>query len=233
MQYLFKIKYLRKQWVKSLVILSTCIISFLLAQILSITMYPSNSLSQAQEVSALPPCSAIPRLLEPPDPNALSKPPAPAVPQSAPAPKIDRVGMPNNYQNNYKLIYVVDKPDSNQVRVICGNNLAVSAKLGEPFPYGSIFVMEIYRAKQDSQGNVVKDEKGQFIREALAAIYVQRKEKGFGVDYLENRSGEWEYIGYQPDQTYWPTGAPGKTNACAACHLKLVGKDQDFVFSQN
>ncbi|WP_339378226.1 cytochrome P460 family protein [Calothrix sp. NIES-2100] len=224
-------KQLRKRTIKLLVLLSTFIVSFILAEALSITISPSTSLSLAQ---ALPTCSAIPRLLQAPD-SKTSAPLPPTLSSTSvpgPAPRIDRVGFPKNYQNAFKLIYVVDRPDNKQVRVICGNEIAAAVKPGQLFPYGSVFVMEIYRAKQDPDGNVVKDEKGQYIRETLTAIYVHRKEKGFGADYLENRTGEWEYIGYRPDQTYLPNGAPGKTNACAACHLKLAGQSEDYVFRQ-
>jgi hypothetical protein len=233
MQYLLSIKYRSKRWVKTLLLLSAFLLSFAFAEILSITIFPSVSISVAQ---SLPSCSAVPRLIQPPE-GKIPEMKRPVMGDNTftrrPAPKINRVGFPENYQNNFKLIYVVDRPDNKQVRVICGNDLAAGVKPGESFPYGSFFAMEIYRAKQDENGNVLKDEKGYFIREALMAIFVQRKQKSFGADYMEDRSGEWEYIGYRPDKTYLPDGAPAKTNACAACHLKLVGAAHDYVFFEN
>ncbi|WP_339376825.1 cytochrome P460 family protein [Nostoc sp. 106C] len=223
------VKYILKRWVKALVLLSALLLGFALAEMLSMTISPSTSISVAQ---TLPPCSAIPRLLQAPNPKAAAPlpPNLPGISSPRPAPQIDRVGFPENYQNEFKLIYVVDRPDNKQVRVICGNDIAAAVKPGKTFPYGSVFVMEIYHAKQDANGNILKDEKGQYIREALTAIFVHRKEKGFGADYLDDRSGEWEYIGYRPDKTYLPNAAPGKTNACASCHLRQAGKSEDYVF---
>ncbi len=229
MRYLSMVKYILKRWVKSLVLLSALLLGFALAEMLSMTISPSTSISMAQ---TLPPCSAIPRLLQAPNPKAAAPlpPTLPGISSPRPAPQIDRVGFPENYRNEFKLIYVVDRPDNKQVRVICGNDIAAAVKPGKTFPYGSVFVMEIYHAKQDANGNILKDEKGQYIREALTAIFVHRKEQGFGADYLDDRSGEWEYIGYRPDKTYLPNAAPGKTNACASCHLRQAGKSEDYVF---
>jgi hypothetical protein len=232
MQYLLSMKFRSKRWVKTLVLLSAFLLSFALAEILSITISPSTSISAAQ---ALPPCSEIPRLLQAPEGKIpeLQRPVTGNTFARRPAPKINRVGFPENYRDRFKLIYVVDRPDNNQVRVICGNNIAAAAKPGQPYPYGSVFAMEIYRAKQDVNGKALKDEKGYFIREALMAIFVQRKERSFGADYGEDRSGEWEYIGYKPDKTYLSDGAPAKTNACAACHVKQAGVANDYVFHRD
>ncbi|MDZ8053997.1 MAG: cytochrome P460 family protein [Aulosira sp. ZfuVER01] len=195
---------------------------------------PKTALPDHTTGSTWPPCADVPRLLQAPNPKALAPlpPTVPGISSLRPAPQIDRVGFPENYQNAFKLIYVVDRPDNQQVRVICGNDIAAAVKPGKTFPYGSVFVMEIYHAKQDANGNILKDEQGQYIREALTAIFVHRKEKGFGADYLSDRSGEWEYIGYRPDKTYLPNAAPGKTNACASCHLRQAGKAEDYVFRQ-
>jgi hemoglobin len=233
MHYLLSMKYKGRRWVKTLILLSAFLLSFTLAEILSITIFPSTAITVAQ---SLAPCSAIPRLLQAPE-GKTPELKRPAMAENTfsrrPAPKINRVGFPENYRDRFKLIYVVDRTDNKQVRVICGNDIAAAVKPGESFPYGSVFVMEIYRAKQDVNGNVLKDEKGYYIREALMAIFVQRKQKSFGADYREDRSGEWEYIGYRPDKTYLPDGAPAKTNACAACHLKQAGAANDYVFRQS
>ncbi len=186
MQDLGSIKYIIKRRVKILILISAFLLSFAFAEILSITIFPSTSISMAQ---VLPPCSAIPRLLQAPD-GKTPELKRPAMAENTfsrrPAPKINRVGFPENYRDRFKLIYVVDRTDNKQVRAICGNDIAAAVKPGESFPYGSVFVMEIYRAKQDVNGNVLKDEKGYFIREALMAIFVHRKQKSFGADYLDD-----------------------------------------------
>lgn len=144
-----------------------------------------------------------------------------------PAPSEDRVGFPEGYQENFHLMYVFDRPDNVQVRVICGNDVAASAQPGEPMPYGSILVMETWRAKRDADGAPVLDENGRFIRESLGGIFIMRKEPGFGEAYQDQRSGEWEYVAFRPDGEY--SSSPERTNACAACH-QIVGEENDYVF---
>jgi plastocyanin len=158
-----------------------------------------------------------------PNPTATPVPPTPR-----PAPSEDRVGFPQDYPNNFKLLFVFDRPDNRQVRVICGNEAAAAHKAGEPFAYGSVLVMETWRARLDDKDVPVLDENGHYIREALTGIFVQRKEKGFGEAYLEDRSGEWEYVAYRPDgKSLIP---PARTNACASCHLRQAGEQLDFAF---
>ena len=168
--------------------------------------------------------SALGRGSLPPDGTAWA---AQATPVSKPAPVEDRVGFPDGYETNYRVLFVLDRPDNRQVRVIYGNEQAASAKPGEPFPYGSILVMETYRAVQETEGNVVRDETGRFVRGELTGIFVQRKERGFGEAYLTERSGEWEYVAFRPDRTY--SSPPQNTNACARCHQD-AGATRDWVF---
>jgi plastocyanin len=153
--------------------------------------------------------------------------PAPATPTPRPAPSEDRVGFPTDYQENFKIVYIYDRQDNRQVRVICGNDIAASAKQGEPFPYGSILVMETWRAKLDADGKVVKDSNDHFLRESLSGIFVMRKEKGFGEAYQDLRTGEWEYVAFRPDGSY--SSPPQNTANCAACHLGS-NEAKDWVF---
>lgn len=188
--------------------------------------------------SPLGPCSAIdvvswlqtpvPVTPEPtPEPTPGPSPTPAPTSTLGPAPSEDRVGFPENYQENYQLLYVFDRADNVQVRVICGNDAAASAKAGEPLPYGSILVMETWRARRDDDGKPVLDDNGRFIREELGGIFIMRKEPGFGEAYEEQRSGEWEYVAFRPDQSY--QSPPERTNSCAACH-QIADEGKDFVF---
>ena len=152
---------------------------------------------------------------------------AQATPVPKPASTEDRVGFPDGYETDYRLLFVLDRPDNRQVRVIYGNEQAASAKPGEPFPYGSILVMETWRARQEPEGVVLRDENGRFQKDQLTGIFVQRKEPGFGEAYLTERSGEWEYVAFRPDRTY--SQPPQNTNACARCHQD-AGATRDWVF---
>jgi hypothetical protein len=140
----------------------------------------------------------------------------------------DRVGFPEGYNTSFETFYVFDRPDNKQVRVVYANDAAASVKPGEPFPYGSILVMETYRAVQDEQGNVMLDENGRFQREDLRGIFVMRKERGFGTRYQEQRTGEWEYVAFRPDRTYQTE--PQDTVRCAACHT-IAGPSRDWVYA--
>jgi plastocyanin len=175
--------------------------------------------------------TAIPITSQPPTAtpeNAPTPTQAPPTSTPRPAPTEDRVGFPEGYQDSFKLLFVFDRPDNKQVRVICGNDLAAARQPDEPFPYGSIMVMETYRAKLDPNGQPVLDENGHFIRQTLTGLFVQRKEEGFGEAYEEERSGEWEYVAYRPDgSTFIP---PENTANCASCHLHQAGEGEDFAF---
>ena len=152
-----------------------------------------------------------------------------------PAPTEDRVGFPEGYQSTYRVLFVYDRPDTKTVRIIYGNDKAAAAnpKAGpnEVFPYGSILVMETYRAVVDEQGNPVLDANGRFQPgEQLPTIEVMRKEPGFGAAYQLQRSGEWEYVVYTPDRGY--RVPPQNTNPCSQCHQD-AGATKDWVFRAN
>jgi plastocyanin len=143
-------------------------------------------------------------------------------PPQLPAPMEDRVGFPQNYQTEYQLIYVFDQPTPGpQIRVVYGNDKAAAWKLDEPFAYGSILVMETYRAVLDSAGKPALDANGRYQRGELMSISVMRKEPGFGEAYQQNRSGEWEYVAYRPDGGY--AVPPQGSGFCAACHVDTRG----------
>lgn len=165
------------------------------------------------------------------DPNAPTPTEAPPPPTPRPAPSEDRIGFPENYTEDFKLLFVFDRPNNQQVRAICGNDIAASTAEGEPFPYGSVLVMETWVSKKDADGVPVLDEDGHYIRERLTGAFVQGKEEGFGEAYGDDRSGEWEYVAYRPDgASFIP---PERTNACAECHLNQGGESIDYVFRMN
>lgn len=152
-------------------------------------------------------------------------------------PEFDLVGFPEGYQEEFELFYEFDRPDNKTARVIYANEAAASitqeafeaapVEPGEPFPYGSILVMDVYRTQQDDEGNVLLDENGRYLRGELFGLFVMRKEPGFGVKYGQQRNGEWEYAAYRPDGTFLVP--PQNTTGCAACHVE-AGQGRDWVF---
>lgn len=209
-----------------------------------VVMGGDNLVFQADPNELLP-CGAFDdlRLLETPEPAtpAPTNTPDPNAPTPAPtntprpAPTEDRVGFPENYATDFKLLFVFDRPDRKLARAICGNEVAAQHVAqyqdGEPFPYGSVLLMISYSAKLDANGQPVLDENGHFIRQKLVALHVMRKEEGFGEAYGEDRTGEWEYIAYNGDGSYQNTSET--TNFCAACHGKEGGESIDYVFRMN
>jgi plastocyanin len=198
----------------------------------------------AAQDDALLPCGAFEevRTIQPPeptpvaptntpDPNAATPTAPPPTATPRPAPSEDRVGFPENYATEFKLLFVFDRPDRRLVRAICGNEIAAQRQDGEPFAYGSVLLMISYSAKIGSDGQPVLDENGHYIGERLVALHVQRKEPGFGEAYGEDQAGEWEFIAFNGDGSYQNTAET--TNFCAACHLHDGGESVDYVFRMN
>jgi plastocyanin len=124
---------------------------------------------------------------------------------------------------------VFDRPDNKSVRTIFANEPSFTIDNLGQYQYGSIIVMETWRALQDAAGNPVLDERGRFQKDPAATptLFVMRKERGFGADYKENRTGEWEYVAYRPDGSHQTP--PQNSFSCAMCHLQ-VGQSKDWVF---
>jgi plastocyanin len=156
--------------------------------------------------------------------------PAAPTPTPRPAPAEDRVGFPEGYQSTYQTFFVLDRPDNKQVRVIYANEAAASIAPSGAFPYGSILVMETYRALLDETNEPILDEAGRYQRGDLTGIFVMRKEPGFGAAYEMNRTGEWEYVAFRPDRTY--STPPRQSAPCAVCHTD-AGGSRDWVFRTN
>jgi plastocyanin len=151
--------------------------------------------------------------------------------QNPPAPTVDRVGFPTDYQHSMAVLYVYDRPDNKSVRTIYANApvFTVTNANQNNYPYGSVVVMETWSSLKDSLGNPILDANGRFQKDPAATptVFVMRKEKGFGADYGPNRTGEWEYVAYHPDGTYQTT--PQNSFSCAICHLQ-AGQGKDWVF---
>src|SRR5260370_3264037 len=114
-----------------------------------------------------------------------------------PAPTVDRVFFPADYQN-WQVLYTIDRPDNKQQRVIYGNDLAAAVIRGGEwdYPQGSILVMETWPTVQDDQGNPVRDENGRFVKMGdtyAGTVFVSRKGPQLGGEYGPNPN---------PDRTY-------------------------------
>ena len=166
----------------------------------------------------------------PATPTGTSAPTATPWPALGPDATEDRVGLPADYQTLFFPFYVFDRPDNRQVRVIFANEVAMGATADEPFPYGSVLVMETYRAVVDADGAPILDDQGRYQRGDLGGVFVMRKEPGFGTRYADVRTGEWEYASFRPDGSVLTP--PQATSSCASCHVN-AGPARDWVYRAN
>jgi hemoglobin len=118
------------------------------------------------------------------------------------------------------------------VRHVFANPSAAAVRQGQPFPYGSVLVMETWRAKLTADNQIDLDANGRYQKDELAGIFVMRKEAGYGAKYGPDRTGEWEYVAYRPDNGQFQT-APERSQACAQCHLAASDAQKDWVIRAN
>jgi len=146
-----------------------------------------------------------------------------------PAPATDRVGFPADYRDTFTVLRRENRAKKQQVVTSYGNAKAASVERKEqlPYPYGSVFVLEMAEAVRDPAGQPVVDAEGFYKRGPVTNLHVMRRGKGFGAAYAANRTGEWEYVEYKPDGSY--ITAPQNSAACATCHVK-AGAERDWVF---
>jgi Cytochrome P460 len=149
--------------------------------------------------------------------------------EDQPAPSFGHVAFPQGYREKYEVLCRFEKADKKQVVMVYGNDEAASVKsLAQlPYPYGSVIVMETSSAVTDSQGEVVLNAKDQYVEDKALGLHVMKKQRGFGEGYRQNRTGEWEYVEYQPSGGY--ITPPNKSGVCAQCHVK-AGREKDFVY---
>lgn len=143
-------------------------------------------------------------------------------------PATDRVGRPD-YASEYVELRRFYGAERQRVGTVYANGKAASVKeLGDlPYPHGSIFVVEWRRALMDDAGTPLRDATGNVRSGEVVQIDVMRSEAGYGTDYKEVKTGNWEFVSYRPDGSHFV--APGQSSQCAACHV-AAGAERDFVF---
>ena len=129
--------------------------------------------------------------------------------------------LPADYKSWPKFLSEVQRPDAKQIREIYVNPRGQGAKQGGEFPNGTIFVMELHKAKE-ADGQLAKGADGNLVKGDLAKVFVMGKDAGWGAGAPEGlKNGDWVYAAYDPS---------GKKTAdnlgtCRACHLPLDKKD--------
>lgn len=141
---------------------------------------------------------------------------------SAPAhPKDGELALPAGYQAWPKFLSEVQRPDAKQVRELFINKVGAKSKAGQPFPNGTVMVMELYKVKVDGESPVTGVD-GKLVKGDLMKVFVMGKGEGWGQDVPENlRTGNWLYAAYGPDGK----ASPEDFGKCRACHTPLAAKD--------
>jgi hypothetical protein len=142
------------------------------------------------------------------------------------------IELPDGYQDSFEPYATVNRADERkQVVKIFANDVALaSAKDGAPLDPGSVLVMEIYKAKLDSEENPVVGSDGFFEQGDLAGIAVMESRAGWGQEYPEEiRNGTWEYALFDAKEH---TLVERDYQACFECHKPLQEFDYVFSFAQ-
>lgn len=155
-------------------------------------------------------------------PIAGAKEPAPSVPSI----KDGDLKIPADYKSWPKFLIGVERPDVKQVRDIYINPTGAKAKTGEKFPNGTISVMELYKAVEETDGSLKKTADGKLVKGALVKVFVMGKDAGWGATAPEGlKNGDWVFAAYGADAK---TATSDDPKACRGCHLPL-GDAKDFV----
>lgn len=141
----------------------------------------------------------------------------------------ERVAFPSDYRER-RPYATVDGHDNETARDLYANAAAVrAARAGEALPSGSVLSMEVYQAKTDGKGALLRGADGRFVKDGLVGIFVMEKRTGWGVEYGDGlRNGDWEYARF---------GADGRRqNAdmkpCLECHKTENAQDHMFSLKQ-
>jgi len=134
------------------------------------------------------------------------------------------VAPPPDYRSWPRFLSTIDRHDAAQVREIYVNPIGATARAGQPFPEGTIFVMEIYQARPHSDGAPAFDPSGRLVKGPLTKLFVMAKGDGWGagVEPASLRNGDWVYSAFLPDHR---TPADDDLDACRGCHRPLAKKD--------
>lgn len=162
--------------------------------------------------------------------NCGEMPPAPSSQAGAPGqaqvaqpakPRDGELALPGNYMVWPKFLSEVQRPDAKQVRELFINHVGVKTSAGQPFPNGTLMIMELYKAKMEGE-TLAKGPDGKLVKGELAKIFVMGKGEGWGQDVPENlKNGNWIFSAFGPD------GKPLAEDfaKCRTCHAPLAQKD--------
>ncbi|HUK55042.1 MAG TPA: cytochrome P460 family protein [Nitrospiria bacterium] len=142
-------------------------------------------------------------------------------PQSV-TPKDGELPFPADYKSWPKFLSEVQRPAIKQIRELYLNPKGATASAGKEFPYGTVFVMENYKAREKADGTLEFKADGKLAKSDLATIFVMAKGEGWDKDMPDNlKTGSWVYSAYASD------GKPLAEDftKCRGCHIPMAQKD--------
>ena len=139
----------------------------------------------------------------------------------------DKVAFPASFRDGV-LYTIADRYDVKQYRELFASKEAIAAaKAGKPLPSGTVLTLVQYKAQVDAQGNLLKDDKGRFLKGDLIGYAVMEKRTGWGTEYPDDiRNGEWEYAAFNAERVF---NDKANYKGCFQCHKPHDGID--FVIS--
>jgi hemoglobin len=136
-------------------------------------------------------------------------------------PRDGELALPGNYMVWPKFLSEVQRADVKQVRELYINHIGTKTSAGQPFPNGTLMVMELYKAKMNGE-TLASGPDGKLVKGDLTKIFVMGKGDGWGQDVSDNlKNGNWVFSAFGPD------GKPLAEDfaKCRACHAPLAQKD--------
>jgi hypothetical protein len=143
----------------------------------------------------------------------------------------DIIGVP--YPNNYRSVYIhyatVDRKDGTIRDLYIHPDSLARLRLRQPLPEGTILVIESYAALRDTNGDLLRDEDGRFIRDTLMRpIHVAEKRFDWRDEDFESGrlSEDWNFGSFDAESTQ---PYDESLTACFNCHNSA--SRTDFVWS--
>ncbi len=142
--------------------------------------------------------------------RALSSKPAPALP------------------HDFGQLYgTLDRGDLLQYRELYAPAAALAAvKEGKSLPAGTVLTMVVFSVMRDAGGHPLRDAQGRFVKDAVSAIFVMRKQGEGAQPPGGPAHAPWQFQLFGADRR---PDRNARMTDCVSCHRRR--QDEDFVFS--
>lgn len=139
------------------------------------------------------------------------------------------VAFPADYSDSFKRYHRIDFEDRKQVRFYRANQAAIEGAQGGTLE-GAFILVEVFGAKADADGNLVKEADGSLVPDGLKAFTAMELRAGNGAAVPEIlRNGDWRYAVFSAE------GQPRdglNEGPCLACHKPEARRDYVFTLDE-